>query len=759
MATMVNMTNLLNGKDSRWLQLEVCREFQRNKCTRVDTECKFAHPPANVEVQNGRVTACYDSIKGRCNREKPPCKYFHPPQHLKDQLLINGRNHLALKNALMQQMGITPGQAVLQGQCPVNGNATTTSSPTVGVVPVALGTTQPVMATNPYLTSMPANATYNPFYAPGHLVPTILGPDPNSVQTVVQQAVPVAQQKIPRSDRIESAPVTASTAVGPYAAAACNLGAPPPPTTAPLPSAQSSQTNQTQATSTNTYSAATTTLEVGKKRAAENDMLPMMDMKSAIYYENFAFHGMVPFKRPAADKSGIPVYQPGTTYQQLMQLQQPFVPVSCEYPTSSSSTSSFSSSTSVNNSTTSATHTATTLIPQPHTTITSATTANPNAINNNNNNVSTTTTTNNNHIFVNQSNVNNNDSVATTTAASNGIVAETNNNNNNTTVNKEQSTTSTTASNSVPSLNSIAAQIHNNHYTTNSSGDDELDHTKKSKDSASVTATPTTSNVSLGNSVSSHSTGLPMQHPSLAYSFPQAQSQFMNPLYANPAAIAKEVAQKNYQNALKLAAVSNALTGKPLSALSYSQVPFNKPALLPQPAYAAAPQLTSPRPALAAPVSANRLPMSTSQASVASQLLRGQTQLSALTRAPQPQATYLTSANPFAQFMRPQAANPATYNPAAAAALSMSQAGYPYSTLQALQAVQQSQAAAAANQQFMFNCIPGFQQMQAQAYPGMTNTMATSAQQQGVPQGTMPQNAAPGTTAVVLNPYKKMKTS
>ncbi|XP_072156165.1 protein muscleblind isoform X11 [Bemisia tabaci] len=63
MANMVNMNNLLNGKDSRWLQLEVCREFQRNKCTRPDTECKFAHPPTNVEVLNGRVTACYDSIK------------------------------------------------------------------------------------------------------------------------------------------------------------------------------------------------------------------------------------------------------------------------------------------------------------------------------------------------------------------------------------------------------------------------------------------------------------------------------------------------------------------------------------------------------------------------------------------------------------------------------------------------------------------------------------------------------------------------
>lgn len=64
---MVNMNSLLNGKDSRWLQLEVCREFQRNKCSRPDTECKFAHPPANVEVQNGRVTACYDSIKVSAN--------------------------------------------------------------------------------------------------------------------------------------------------------------------------------------------------------------------------------------------------------------------------------------------------------------------------------------------------------------------------------------------------------------------------------------------------------------------------------------------------------------------------------------------------------------------------------------------------------------------------------------------------------------------------------------------------------------------
>ncbi|CAH1645040.1 unnamed protein product [Spodoptera littoralis] len=268
MATMVNMNNLLNGKDSRWLQLEVCREFQRNKCSRPDTECKFAHPPATVEVQNGRVTACYDSIKGRCNREKPPCKYFHPPQHLKDQLLINGRNHLALKNALMQQMGLTPGQ-VLPGQVPA-------------------------VATSPYLSGVPGvGSTYAQYYAP-QLVPAVLGHDPAAAAAsplgVMQQ--PVLQQKLPRTDRLE----TAAAAQQPTASA---------------------------------------TSEPGKKRPAPTELEPPpMDMKSvgSFYYDNFAFPGVVPYKRPAADKAGVPVYQPATTYQQLMQLQQPFVPVSCEYP-------------------------------------------------------------------------------------------------------------------------------------------------------------------------------------------------------------------------------------------------------------------------------------------------------------------------------------------------------------------------------------------------------------------------------------------
>ncbi|XP_062524134.1 protein muscleblind isoform X19 [Bombyx mori] len=262
MATMVNMNSLLNGKDSRWLQLEVCREFQRNKCSRPDTECKFAHPPATVEVQNGRVTACYDSIKGRCNREKPPCKYFHPPQHLKDQLLINGRNHLALKNALMQQMGLTPGQ-VLPGQVPAVVGGMSGAGAAAGHLttldPISLALLAP-QATSPYLSGVPGvGSTYAQYYAP-QLVPAMLGHDPAAAAAsplgVMQQ--PVLQQKLPRTDRLE------------------------------------------------------------------------MDMKSvgSFYYDNFAFPGVVPYKRPAADKAGVPVYQPATTYQQLMQLQQPFVPVS-----------------------------------------------------------------------------------------------------------------------------------------------------------------------------------------------------------------------------------------------------------------------------------------------------------------------------------------------------------------------------------------------------------------------------------------------
>ncbi|XP_068568215.1 muscleblind-like protein 1 isoform X8 [Cebidichthys violaceus] len=98
----VNMTQI---RDTKWLTLEVCREFQRGTCSRPDSECKFAHPAKSCQVENGRVIACFDSLKGRCSREN--CKYLHPPPHLKTQLEINGRNNLIQqKNMAMlaQQM-------------------------------------------------------------------------------------------------------------------------------------------------------------------------------------------------------------------------------------------------------------------------------------------------------------------------------------------------------------------------------------------------------------------------------------------------------------------------------------------------------------------------------------------------------------------------------------------------------------------------------------------------------------------------------
>ncbi|XP_035005950.1 muscleblind-like protein 2 isoform X15 [Hippoglossus stenolepis] len=98
--------NIASIRDTKWLTLEVCRQFQRGTCSRSDEECKFAHPPKSCQVENGRVIACFDSLKGRCTREN--CKYLHPPAHLKTQLEINGRNNLIQQKTaaamLAQQM-------------------------------------------------------------------------------------------------------------------------------------------------------------------------------------------------------------------------------------------------------------------------------------------------------------------------------------------------------------------------------------------------------------------------------------------------------------------------------------------------------------------------------------------------------------------------------------------------------------------------------------------------------------------------------
>ncbi|XP_076034864.1 uncharacterized protein LOC143021335 isoform X7 [Oratosquilla oratoria] len=262
---------------------------------------------------------------GRCNREKPPCKYFHPPQHLKDQLLINGRNHLALKNALMTQIqGLNPGTPVVPGTIPMGGvcrlctcypvtsrltglDVTTfpQSSWTApnaepddrgGLFARQFGVLQP---NSPYL-GIPAVGNFNPYIGTS-VVPmgmTEAVPSPMT-GSIVPQTV-VTAQKVPRTDRLEPGAAVA--------AAAASVPAVPPP---PLPAAAA---------------AAAAAAELGKKRGRDpHDELLM------------AFPGMgVPYKRTAGDKSGVPVYQPtgNAAYQQALMQQiggQSFVPVSCEY--------------------------------------------------------------------------------------------------------------------------------------------------------------------------------------------------------------------------------------------------------------------------------------------------------------------------------------------------------------------------------------------------------------------------------------------
>ncbi|XP_069474499.1 muscleblind-like protein 1 isoform X2 [Ambystoma mexicanum] len=173
-------------RDTKWLTLEVCREFQRGTCSRPDSECKFAHPAKSCQVENGRVIACFDSLKGRCSREN--CKYLHPPPHLKTQLEINGRNNLIQqKNMAMLAQQMQLANAIMPG---------------TQLQPMPMFSVGPSLATN-------ATAAFNPY----------LGPvSPGLVQTEILPTAPMlvtgnhgmpvsaaaAAQKLMRTDRLEA---------------------------------------------------------------------------------------------------------------------------------------------------------------------------------------------------------------------------------------------------------------------------------------------------------------------------------------------------------------------------------------------------------------------------------------------------------------------------------------------------------------------------------------------------------------------------
>uniref|UniRef100_A0A1A8PPX7 Muscleblind-like n=1 Tax=Nothobranchius pienaari TaxID=704102 RepID=A0A1A8PPX7_9TELE len=185
--------NIAHIRDTKWLTLEVCREFQRGTCSRSDQECKFAHPAKSCQVDNGRVIACFDSLKGRCSREN--CKYLHPPPHLKTQLEINGRNNLIQqKNMAMLAQQMQLANAMMPG----------TQLPHMPIFPVTPG-----LATNASAAAAAAAAAFNPYLSP--MSPSLMPPEILPSTTVLMASSPTvsqvpnaaAAQKLLRTDRLE----------------------------------------------------------------------------------------------------------------------------------------------------------------------------------------------------------------------------------------------------------------------------------------------------------------------------------------------------------------------------------------------------------------------------------------------------------------------------------------------------------------------------------------------------------------------------
>ncbi|XP_014047556.1 muscleblind-like protein 1 isoform X8 [Salmo salar] len=183
--------NMAHMRDTKWLTLEVCREFQRGTCSRSDQECKFAHPAKSCQVENGRVIACFDSLKGRCSREN--CKYLHPPGHLKTQLEINGRNNLIQqKNMAMLAQQMQLANAMMPG---------------TQLQPMPMFSMAPGLATN----ASAAAAAFNPYLGPvspglmqAEIMPNpqvLMAGHPNHGQ--VPNAAAAAAQKLMRTDRLE----------------------------------------------------------------------------------------------------------------------------------------------------------------------------------------------------------------------------------------------------------------------------------------------------------------------------------------------------------------------------------------------------------------------------------------------------------------------------------------------------------------------------------------------------------------------------
>ncbi|KAK7090430.1 hypothetical protein V1264_010228 [Littorina saxatilis] len=142
-------------------------------------------------------------LQGKCQRKDPPCKYLHPPQHLREQLLQNGRNNLILKSlhlqAALHHPQVVPGLIPMAGGKPM-------AYPTA-VMPGQI----PYVAGPHYLSSVPTSAVHQ--YSPYGL-PTVTMPGGDGTM-VTQQMQGVISTPIPtktRPDRLEPQVVEVLTA-------------------------------------------------------------------------------------------------------------------------------------------------------------------------------------------------------------------------------------------------------------------------------------------------------------------------------------------------------------------------------------------------------------------------------------------------------------------------------------------------------------------------------------------------------------------
>lgn len=459
---------------------------------------------------------------------------------------------------------------------------------------------------------------------------------------------------------------------------------------------------------------------------------------------------MVPYKRPAADKSGVPVYQPtgATTYQQLMQLQQPFVPVSCEY----TGTPPLPTQTHSNQS-----------VVQP-----------PNVQSNH-------------HAMVVQSSSSSSSqgaagaTVNNCADANNGVLMDpcnnpppppptADNNSNNSNGNNKQS---------------VATQ---NHDIENARNSPELNHSSPSSlqqqqqvqqhqhqhqqqqqinqlslppamspltSMAGLTSMPGVVNMASMASMASMANMSPITNMSSMGNYNHASNMaglnMLNnlgmtasglPTSFDPAALAKEVAQKNYAKALKLSQASQSYGISQLAAINYTGVALNKqnlvnPAAAGNPAVAAAAAAAGLQATAATP-----RPVISSLAGIPSALTSPLSAGILAYSRPPPSATPI---NPYSLIRQQILPNPY---------VQASIQGMPgAATMQTNPYVQNPYA-----------MLPGMA-----GVPGVPANVAAAAAAAGVPQmqqignpatiAAQPQVAIPVSSGVIMQPYKKMKTS